>query len=126
MTDLDVMHEQDYHGRFNWRVWKGVFAFVAAYRGSLIRLAVLGIVMAACDVAFPVLTWIILGIVEKHAGGLWLAGGIYFAVAAVWSVAVGWFIRAATAGPPSPAKPASPVPATVVMVPVFASIRRTP
>jgi len=33
------------------------------------------------------------------------------------AIPVGLFSRAATAGPPSPLKPVSPVPATVVMVP---------
>ena len=34
-------------------------------------------------------------------------------------------IRAAAAGPPSPEYPVSPMPATVVMTPVSASMRRT-
>ncbi|MCE5277915.1 MAG: ABC transporter ATP-binding protein [Planctomycetaceae bacterium] len=105
MTDLDAMQEHEYTGRFNLAVWRGVFSFVAVYRRLLIRLAALGVVMAACDVAFPILTWIILSIVRGERPERWTLlghrfsllemGAIYFTVAAAWSLAVGLFIRAA-------------------------------
>ncbi|MCE5326013.1 MAG: ABC transporter ATP-binding protein/permease [Planctomycetaceae bacterium] len=105
MTDLDAMQEHEYTGRFNLALWRGVLGFVGVYRKLLIRLALLGVVMAACDVAFPILTWIILSIVRGehperwtllgHRFNLWEMGAVYFAVAAAWSLAVGLFIRAA-------------------------------
>ena len=54
MTDL--FREEEYNKGFDLSLWRKVFGYAKAYKKHLVRLAMLMIVVAAVDAAFPLLT----------------------------------------------------------------------
>jgi len=53
---LSAYEEQDYSKRFDWGLWKSLLRFAKPYRGQLLSLALLMVIVAGIDAAFPMLT----------------------------------------------------------------------
>jgi ATP-binding cassette, subfamily B, bacterial len=89
--NTDLIHEEDYHARLDWSLWRKVLRFARPYRRWFTALAAVALLVAGCDVAVLILPGLIIDQVTgqspaANGSQLW-AYGIAYAIVMLLFVA---------------------------------------
>jgi len=89
------LEEEEFKGQINLALWRKLVRFIRPYRRSVVMLMALAIVVAACDVALPVITGKVIDAVTRQDGSFFRWGIAYACICATFAVSVCLFILAA-------------------------------
>ena len=82
------LEETDYSGRLDWRVWLKVLRRLMGYKRYVVPLAIMALIVAWIDAAFPLVTRDALNLIERDGAAADLSGCIQWYVALTVSLAV--------------------------------------
>ncbi|NBB94827.1 MAG: ATP-binding cassette domain-containing protein [Planctomycetes bacterium] len=94
---IDTYREDEYHGEFNWRVWRRLGRYALRYRRELLTLLGLALVVATVDVLFNYWRKIVIDDIVQR-GADWRAGWFvasHVVINLVFCVGIWTFIRRA-------------------------------
>ena len=92
---IDEEQELKKPSKFSLKVWKRIFSYFKEYKKDFIVIFALILVMAAVDIAYPVLQAYVVDhyVMPAVSGGIWAFAAVYFAVAAVQVIFIAATLR---------------------------------
>jgi len=96
MATEAMLQEEDYHARFDLAVWKKLLGYTRPYRARVAALAVVAVLLAACEAGFAVFTpFVVDDVITTGGANLGCYALAYLAVTVVFCANVMAFIRLA-------------------------------
>ena len=91
------IHEQDYDKKVDFKIWKRLIKYAMKYKGTVIFLVIVLLMVAAIDVIYPLMSrFAIDNFIEKNTTqGLWLFAIVYILFVGIQGLGVFLFVKSA-------------------------------